>query len=413
MKKLIVSVLCLWLMSVGKAGADNTLSVANVTVPQGGQATMEIVCSFETVFKGFQLDLELNNDGMVTPTMSGVKPVATLEFSGTDHNFSNSQLNNGEEPPVLLPKYRYLCVSMTSGDVLPTSGKLMNVVLNADANATVGQTYPVKLSGIEFTGADNIRYVLADVPFSITIGEPADTRTLLSEDATSAPDAASNVDVRVKRTIVKDVWNTICLPFAMNATQVKTAFGDGVKLGSFKSWKTTAWNDDDKPTAIEVTFEEETEIAANKPYIIKVENDFTEFTADGVTIDPKSVLSTTVGSYGKRTFGSFTGTYTPITIDEECLFLSGNNFWYSTGNTTTKGFRAYFYFQDVLASYNSVSTARMKIMLDETTGMGDAVRQNEKGEAANDKWYTIGGLSLEGEPTAKGVYVNNGRVIIK
>ena len=406
------SVFCLWLMAVGKATADNTLSVESVTIPKGGQATMEIACSFETVFKGFQLDLELNNDGMVTPTMSGSKPVATLEFTDTDHSFSNKQLDNGEEPPVLLPNYRYLCVSMTLGDVLPTSGKLMSIVLNADANAEVGQTYQVKLSGIEFTGADNDRYVLNDVPFSITIGEPADTRMPLSEDVALPITKVENVDVRVKRSIVAGVWNTICLPFAMTAAQVKTAFGNGVQLASFKGWETTSYNDNDDATGISVSFKEETAIAANTPYIIKTDENITEFTVDGVTIDPDEEPATTVGKKNKGTFGSFTGTYTAGTvIDEECLFLSDNSFWYSTGQTTTKGYRAYFYFQDVLDSYGKNTNARMKIVLNETTGI-EGMRAG-KNEGMRNEWYTLDGRMLQGEPTMKGAYVNNGRVIIK
>ena len=304
---------------------------------------------------------------------------------------------------MLLPNYRYLCVSMTLGDVLPTSGKLMSIVLNADANAEVGQTYQVKLSGIEFTGADNIRYVLADVPFSITIGEPADTRTPISEDATSAPDAASNVDVRVKRSIVAGVWNTICLPFAMTETQMKAAFGNGVLLGDFKGYQADG-------DGIQVNFEEATAIEANHPYIIKVESDISEFTVDGVDIAPGDAEI----NYGtSRRPKAFIGTYvTGTTIGNGCLFLNGGKFWYSIGTTQTKALRAYFDFDDLLPEFeDNYALARMKIVLNETTGI-EGMRAG-KNEGMRNEWYTLDGRMLQSEPTMKGAYVNNGRVIIK
>lgn len=405
MKKLIVSMLCLGLMAAGKASADNTLSVNDVTLPQGGQATVEVTCNFSTDFLGLQFDLELNEDGKVTPNMDTKgKPVAELGFSETSHTFSNSQLSESEQ---LLQKYRFMCVSLDN-DQLPNSGTLVRITLNASAEAQVGQVYEVKLAGIELTDADKQKVNMDDIAFSITIGEPADTRTLLDETSTTAPAAASNVDVRVKRTITAGVWNTICLPFAMTAAQVKEAFGDDVLLASFKNWETTAWDDDDNATGISVEFQAETAIDANKPYIIKVSQEVSEFTVDGVDIDPESEPSITVGKMNKGTFGSFTGTYVAnTTIDEECLFLNNNSFWYSTGNTKSKGYRAYFYFQEVLDSYGTDTNARMRIAFNETNRM-DGVKQ--AAAVTDSNIYSLQGVQVENPQ--KGPYIKDGKVVI-
>ena len=411
MKKLIVSMLCLGLMAAGKASADNTLSVNDVTLPQGGQATVEVTCNFSTDFLGLQFDLELNEDGKVTPNMDTKgKPVAELGFSETSHTFSNSQLSESEQ---LLQKYRFMCVSLDN-DQLPNSGTLVRITLNASAEAQVGQVYEVKLAGIELTDADKQKVNLDDIAFSITIGEPADTRTLLDETSTTAPAAASNVDVRVKRTITAGVWNTICLPFAMTATQVKEAFGDDVLLGDFTGCETEL-DGDENVTGLTVKFNSATAIEANHPYIIKVSANVEEFTADGVTIEAEEEPSVDKDPYvvgkGKTAvtfYNRFVGNYVNGTqVPAETLFLNSDMFWYSTGATTIKGLRGYFDFYDVLSSYDAGTNARMRIAFNETNRM-DGVKQ--AAAVTDGNIYSLQGVQVENPQ--KGPYIKDGKVVI-
>ena len=85
----------------------------------------------------------------------------------------------------------------------------------------------------------------------------------------------------------------------MTAAQVQTAFNSGevelLGLAKFKGWESTGFDNNDNTTAIEVTFEDVNAIAANTPYIIKVSKAITEFTADGVDIDPDDEPCVTVG----------------------------------------------------------------------------------------------------------------------
>ena len=48
---------------------------------------------------------------------------------------------------------------------------------------------------------------------------------------------------------------------------------------------------------------------------------------------------------------------------------------------------------------------------DETTGVGTLL--NDNGEMTNDRWYTIDGKKLSGEPTKKGVYIYKGKKVVK
>ena len=51
--------------------------------------------------------------------------------------------------------------------------------------------------------------------------------------------------------------------------------------------------------------------------------------------------------------------------------------------------------------------APLRMVMKETTGISAAL--NDKGEMINDKWCTLDGRMLEGKPTARGIYIHNGR----
>ena len=288
--------------------------------------------------------------------------------------------------------------------------------ISASADLAVGETLTATLTGIIFvTTPEGVQRNLDDVNISITIGAPADTRVLIDEDETSVPAAATGVDVRVKRSIVAGVWDTICLPFAMTAAQVKEVFGNNVKLGDFAGVGEPEVDDDEKVTGLTVNFNSAEAIEANHPYIIKVntEKDIEEFTVDGVDITVEANPSVEYKKVDNTNvlYNSFIGTYVNTMVPEKALFLYGNKFWYSTGETKMKGLRGYFNFYDVLDSYGTNTNARMKIVLNETTGI-EGMRAGEN-EGMRNEWYTLDGRILQGEPTMKGAYVNNGRVIIK
>ncbi|MBQ9355866.1 MAG: leucine-rich repeat protein [Prevotella sp.] len=225
---------------------------------------------------------------------------------------------------------------------------------------------------------------------------------LLDESSTEMPEAVTDVKVIVRRTINAGEWGTICLPFAMTEAQVKAAFGDDVQLGDFNDYEVSA---DGK--SISVKFNAATAIAANHPYIIKVVDNVSEFTADGVDIDPEEEPMINLGS--KRKPHAFIGNYVAGTlVDNGCLFLSGGNFWYSVGTTKIKAFRAYFNFDDLLPDFeNNYAEARMQIVFtDEQTGITEII----SGRTDDSEYYDMQGRRVV--MPAHGVYVKDGRKII-
>ncbi len=388
-----------YFLITGYAMASDVLTVENVTLPQNSEATISINCSFDTQFKGFQLDVVL--DGGLTLTLDeDSKPLGQIGFEGTDHSVSSTQVSEGH--------YRFVVVSMNN-KLLPKSGTLLKVRVTGASEKTVGDSFNAHVKNVEFTTMAKEVNTLDDVDFTITIGEAVELRTLLDETSTVAPVAETGANVRVNRTIKAGQWSTICLPFAMTAEQVKAAFGDDVLLGDFTSWSSEEDGEGDI-VGIKVGFTEATAIEANHPYIIKVGSDVSTFTVDGVDITPEAEPTLQVGTK-KAERGFFYGTYVAETaVPEENLFLSGGKFWYSTGATKMKAYRGYFEFYDILASYYDETASAPRITIDidgQTTGVG--VIENGQWIVDDGKWYTLDGRQCDGVPTQKGVYIVNGR----
>ena len=389
MKKiLLLMTLFAGLMS---AQADNTVVVNPVTVPQGGTGSFDIELNNETEFTAFFMALTLP---------SGISYVSFSQGSRFDGHSVDDGAKDG--------KKTFAALSGSSKPIKENSGMLIRVFVSADAGLAVGSVLNAKLDELAFTTPGGVEYNLTDVSFNITIGE---ARTLLDETSATAPTAENGVDVRVRRTINANEWSTICLPFAMSEAQAKAAFGDDVQLADFTGWETTEYDASDNALAIDVTFSSVTAIEANHPYVIKVSSAVTEFTVDGVDIAPEDDPAVSVGKKSKGTLGSFTGSYVPTLIDEECLFLNSNKFWYSTGKTNMKGYRGYFYFQDVLAAYSASAPVKMKFTLDGTTGIEDV--QTFNGSNIQDgEIYDLAGRRVE--KAEKGIYIiNNKKVLVK
>lgn len=396
MKKIFL-LLSTCLFCIGQAVADNVLTVSDVNLPQGGEAVLEVGCEFDMEYTAFELQITLP-DGVSMKLDADGYPIIEKAFD-TNHVMTGNLLpSNGN--------YKITCRSMDNISI-PTSGALFRVTVVGDGSLELGASLAASITACEFTRtADSNGENLDDLDFAIHVTE---FRTVLDETSTIAPTAETNANVRVKRTIKADEWSTLCLPFAMTETQCKAAFGDDVQLAEFTGWETTAYNDADDPTDITVKFNDVSSIEANTPYIIKVSSPVSEFTVDGVDIDPDSEPTVTVGRINRGTFGSFTGSYVPTTIDEECLFLSDNKFWYSTGKTNMKGYRAYFYFQDVLAAYYEVSPARIgMVFTDETeTGISE-ITAKRHGE--NNRYYNLKGQMVDNP--SNGLYIKNGKKIV-
>lgn len=402
MKFLFLSAL---LLSMANVHAADVLTVDNVILPQNGEVALELKAQLETNFTQFQVEIVLDEGLGVTLNKSN-RPWGELgDTESTDHTISSST--------PATHTFRYVISSMTQTR-LPDSEVLLRVKIVPDGTPEVGTVLHGTISNILFSehtaSGANVGHNFDDIPFTVTIGDPIDPRTLLDENATVAPTDATGVDIRVKRTIKANGWSSICFPFAMTEEQVETAFGDDVELADFSSWSSEE-DDDGNIVKLELNFTEVTEIEANHPYIIKTSADITEFTVDGVDIEVEEEPTVQVGKK-KAERGYFIGTYTAgITVPENNLFLSGNQFWYSVGKTKMKAFRAYFELADVLTSVEEDSYSSRIAMSFNDGSESTGIHDNNRETIIHNGYYNLQGQRID--YPRKGLYIKDGKKIIK
>lgn len=385
-----------------------SLTIADVVLPQNGTAYIDIELNNpSSVYNAFTFAVQLP-DGL-SPVMDGE---------------GNPLFTKGERMGSKTPQSGYITESkqirlglITDGTAISgTSGVLLSPAIQLTESVPVGTKFTVRLVDAIFTTTSLIKESLSDVEFNVTVGEPVDPRIILDETSTTAPEASGEpVDVRVRRTIKANEWSTICLPFAMTEAQTKAAFGDDVQLAMFSDWSSEEDEDDDEIiVGIEISFSSvdvADGIEANTPLLIKVTNKVDEFTVDGVTIDPEEEPSVMIkhGTKKRDPESYMIGTYQAETVlDNLTLFLNGNKFWYSTGKTKMKAYRAYFNIYDILTEVEDAYAAvKMAIDVDGTTTHVEGINMND-GEGAV---YDMSGRRVS-KPSQRGIYIVNGQKVL-
>ena len=133
-----------------------------------------------------------------------------------------------------------------------------------------------------------------------------------------------------------------------------------------------------------------------------------------------TVSSTAAGSTASQDGNvQFLCTYSPAAIangNKACLFLGGDNtlFYPAADNYQVGSLRAYFKVNlgNGLGVYPAPSQVRQFVLNfgDEADGivLTDFTDSTDRAGA----WFTLDGQRLNGKPTAKGLYINNGHKII-
>lgn len=207
----------------------------------------------------------------------------------------------------------------------------------------------------------------------------------LNEGYDYTPVATTDVDIVLTRSITANKWITIVLPFAMTNAQLKSTFGDDVKVAELTSG-----------TASTLNFSTVTETAANQPYAIKVASDFTSATINGVNI-VAGTPTQTVGDW------NFVGTYSSTTVPTGSYYFKSNQLYQkgASGTTSMKAFRAY------LTYTGGAGAPALNFTIDgETTGIAhisaDGRMNLEEGAV-----YNLNGQRVS-QP-ARGLYIVNGK----
>ena len=208
------------------------------------------------------------------------------------------------------------------------------------------------------------------------------------------------------RTLYKDgAWNTLCLPFNLD-----NFTGTPLEGATVKTLSTTTFANG----TLTLTFSDDlTAIEAGKPYIVKwtaqspstVENPaFTGVTISTATADVETNEVTFKGIFSPK---EIAGT------DNTLLYLGADNtLYYPSAKMTIGACRAYFQLADGITAGSDGSLARIVLNFgdeDSTQGVSTPL---SPARGAGGEAVTLDGRLLTGKPSAKGLYIYNGKKIV-
>lgn len=249
--------------------------------------------------------------------------------------------------------------------------------------------------------ANNNEWTLTMPESNVELQVEYETALALSETTDNANALTEwngyEADVTLTRTLQTGSYNTFAVPFSMTIPS-----GWTVKELSSASFS---------EGVLTLIFANASSIEAGKPYLVKVSatTDLSAAAFTGVTVSKDAVPFTSTDVDFIPTLGA-----TTISGDvKSILFLGASNNLYNPNaeNSSMKGFRAYFQLKG-----SALMAPAIAFNIDfgdgETTGI---ISVSGSGLTVNgsDGCYDLQGRRIEGQPTQKGVYIVNGKKVIK
>lgn len=339
--------------------------------------------------------------------------------SGSARFLLPNQKNNGKlvspEFSSYINGYTVVITYGIGGDGYPSisaNGKTVKGTVTGTYADGTGATLSLDVAdGSAFTvTSDN---ALAISKIEITPNKVDETTAItLDENSESNPIEAKNgVNVTLKRTMVANEWNTICLPFDVSEKQAKDAFGNEVKIVEL-----------DTEAAVDanvLSFKDSKVITAATPYLIKPSavSETGTYTFEGVDIAEKNINDKNAYTFNLSVDNpiSFKGIYNKVDITEDvqksfpnnyAAFLGAGNKIYKTNGSgnKTKGFRAYF------AIPNGAAASALRVVIDGTA----TYIKNIDSEVveSNAPVYNLQGQRVNGNNLTPGIYVKAGKKFV-
>lgn len=187
--------------------------------------------------------------------------------------------------------------------------------------------YTVKLENTKSWSQGHIVSLMVTQPSLLVLNEAAETNTVIHDNYRNGAH-----DIQIIRTIVAGMYNTICLPFDVNSTQLQAIFGSDVELRQMSSAELNG-------NELDLNFEAATSIYRGTPYLIKTSKTVTNPVFADVEIKAE------VGDATSGTAADFIGTLIKgeVPAGEDNLFLGQNDMLYfSSTATPINGMRAWF-----------------------------------------------------------------------
>ena len=311
-------------------------------------------------------------------------------------------------------------------DDVPAKVKALADQTNKNAQNVITNAIEVVVAGVAAIANYDVTAENALVKGDLTLIDPADAALTLSRKtrvgSTTTPTAnyaalAAVDGKRVDITISDEVghklqaekWNTLVLPFEITVWDLNQLLQSYAIVNTLNQ-TTTSYNEVHFNLCMGT-------IEANTPFLIKTTK---EVSLDGLVIN-NVLVSVPAGSSADEPVASkaaqgctFYGTY-----NTTFLRKTNDKTWINdklvTGKTDTAAEDQATYLYP-LAAYLSLDNANARIFIEDINDNGTTAIKELNMETmtatAVDGWYSLNGVKLQGAPTEKGVYINNGKKVV-
>lgn len=423
MKKFLLSLVAL--MAIGVSAWADNVSIPNTEVRQGKSGVLQIILNVDakTTYSSIAADIQLP-DGISCEEMTfkqeveeGVfeektGPKAELTDVTTGFSVASSYINDGDTQNI-----RVLAFASTQTINYGENGEfiLLTVPFNVSSELAINSELAGVASNIHLGTSGGKDVAMDDVNFIIKVVED---RIIFDEMAETLPTYAADesANIRMTRTFKANEWSTFVFPFELTKANADAIFGADASFATFSGYDLEVDEETLAPTGITINFKTRklsslVKLASGTPYLVKTTKDITtafELDSKKLTKEIATVAMTpTMAGEDLDGFtGKFTGSFVKTVVPEDALFISGNKFYYSKGETNIKGFRAWLELDGVIGK---PMVSEIKMQVDGiVTNISDLNIENTV-----EGVYTMDGKKMNNDVTRlpKGVYLINGKKV--
>lgn len=266
-----------------------------------------------------------------------------------------------------------------------------DAIINYPEITTAKTVFSVERLKILDTTADTqIRFDLSS-DYSFAVDDVKITAAISESDGPKVF-GAQTCDLLLVRSLQPNIWNTLCLPFAVTTNMLKSQLGSSldIKLRTFTSYSDNI-----------IRFSEVDAIEAGVPFLIKVDTEVADPTFKNVSLT--NVAAQTVTDNGVSMVGSYAKTTLTADAGKQAVFLTadGKLKKAAAGHAEMKGLRAFFILPEGAAS-------RVAIEGDDVTAIREVGQQPQ---STVDGYHSLTGLRYDDQPRQRGIYVKDGQKI--
>lgn len=235
---------------------------------------------------------------------------------------------------------------------------------------------------------------------SITVYVSLPSEITLNETADNTIEAKTGVNVTLNRPMNVGRWNTFCVPFSIDATQVTSQFGEGTQIAEYSV---------SKDDVIDFATVQSNAIVAGKAYLVKPTK---EAATEGYTF---SNVNITALKPTKETVDNgvidFRGIYNPTDITVGlptktfAAGIVGNVVKKAVNGSNMKGFRAFFIIPEGAGAQSSYM-----LKIDGTVTSINSI--NGADVVVNAPVYNLQGQRVDGNNLTPGIYVKAGKKFV-